>query len=330
MNPDGLIGIFADARTWRVITGIEYFARREKERIRLAKRTIRSWGLSLAAIFGVEYAIAYAFFATALQGVVPIVITPVLALIVPMSAFAFHLRTAHEKTKTRLRERLRAFVTVALLIIPIALSLGVALELAINSAGAGGGTSIGTIGGEELSSGAEEIGITDFILDLLTEIAPLLLLSLAASLAISFYIASFAFRAIEEALKFLAETPADRSSKVLAFTAWFRDLGDVHAYLLRQRNQAMRLIPNDLEAEFALVTSHKAKLILVAIRRGLAKHKPGPEGQDVFTIALDRKVELPPEITNAAEAVKRIDQVQDLLRPYAILTILRAANTREV
>jgi hypothetical protein len=327
MTKDDIIKSYAHPDTRRIINRIGYFARQERRLIERHRRGFWASSVGLAMIFIVEYAIAYAFIATALSGLDAVVTAPVLALIVPMAAFAFHLRTTHD-TETRLRDRLRAFVTVALLILPIALSLGLAVEVAGSVVSSGGGNAGGTIGGETIMVGAPETGIAESVLAFLRELAPLLLLVLAASLSISFYVASFLFRKVEKHYGFI-NLAENRTGVALDLVGRFQDGRQEFERLERDRARELRRIPTIPEEAFADELAVAVNKKVASMRKAVTKHRPGAEGRDVFTETLDRVSPLPWDITTLAEANERLNRIKDNLRPQAVVAALGAMPPKE-
>jgi len=327
MKNEDLVSKYADPGTRRIINGVAYYSRKERDQIRRHKRGLLRTSAILAGIFGYEYVVVLYFLIESLQGLDSLVMAPVLALIVPLAAFAFHLRTTHD-TETALRDRLRAFVTVALLILPIALSLGLALTLA-QSIVFGGTSSGATIGTETIALGAPETtGFAQGILDFLQEIAPLLMISLAASLAISFYVGAYLFRKIERHYLFLEGTQ-DRSPAILGLVANFQGGYQDFKRLERERALLVRHIPKFPEEGFADEVAFAINKKIASMRKGVAKHQPGIEGRNVFTDSLDPVAPPPLDITSYDEANARLIRIKDLLRSQAIVATLGAAPPKE-
>jgi len=327
MTNSSIITSYAHPETRRSINKIGYFARQERRLIKQHKRGFWQSSAGLALIFLLEYAIAYAFIATALTGLDTVVTAPVLALIVPVAALAFHLRITHD-TESRLRDRLKAFVTTALLILPIALSLGLAIEIAGSAVSSGGTGTGGTIGGETISLGAPDTGVAEGVLGVLREVAPLLLLVLAASLSISFYVASFLVRKVEQHYAFINDAE-DRTGPVLDLVGRFQDGRQDFERLERDRERELRRIPTIPEEAFAYEVAVAVNKKITSMRKGVAAHRPGAEGRDVFTETLDPISPLPWDITTLAEANKRLNQIKDNLRPHAVVAALGAMPPKE-
>jgi len=322
-----MIAKYAHPGTRRIMNKIGYYARQEYRLIRRHRRGLWQTSVGMAVIFVIEYAIGLAFITEALRGLDAVVTAPVLALIVPMAAFAFHLRTTHD-TKTRLKDRLRAFVTLALLILPVALSLGLAIEIAGSVVSSGGTGTGGTIGGETISLGAPDTGVAQGILDVLREMAPLLLLVLAASLSISFYVASFLFRRIEHHFAFISKTE-DRSAAALSLVGQFQDGRQEFERLERDRKRELQRIPDSPEERFADELAIAVNKKIAGMRRAVTMHRPGAEGRDVFTDALDPVTALPSDITGLEEAIERLNRIKDMLRPHAVVAALGAMPPKE-
>lgn len=327
MKHEDIIQKYADPGTRRVIRNTAFYARQERNQFRRHKRGLRRVSAFLAAIFGYEYIVVLYFLVDALQGLDTLVMAPVLALIVPLAAFAFHLRITHD-TPTTLRSRLRAFVTVALFVLPIALSLGLALTLAQSIVFGGGSSDGGTVGGTTVTLGAPDTGFAQGILDVLQELAPVLMLALAASLAISIYVGTFLFRKIEEHYLFL-EQRTDRSPVVLElvgnFQAGYRDFERVD----RKRAILLKNLPPIPEERFAEEVAFAVNGKIAQMRKDAAKHRPGAEGSNVFTESLEPVTPRPPEISTYQEATARLNRIKDNLRSHAIVATLGAAPPKE-
>jgi len=323
---ENIIGKYADPGTRRIINGVAYYSRQGRDQIKRHKRGLWRASAILAGIFGYEYIVVLFFLIESLQGLDTLVMAPVLALIVPLAAFAFHLRITHD-AQTGLRDRLRAFVTVALFILPIALSLGLALTLA-QSLVFGGTGSGATIGTETITLGAPQTGFTQGILDVLQEIAPLLMLALAASLPISFYVGTYLFRKIERHYLFL-EHIQDQSPVVLKLVGNFQQGYQDFKRLERERAILLRNISPVPEERFADEVAFAINTQIAAMRKGVAKHQPGVEGRNVFTDSLDPVAPLPLDITTHDEAIARLTRIKDLLRPQAIVAALGAAPPKD-
>lgn len=325
---NSIITKYAHPGTRRIMNKIGYYARQERRLIQRHRRGLWQTSAALAAIFIIEYAIALAFITEALRGLDAVVTAPVLALIVPMAAFAFHLRTTHD-TETRLRDRLRAFVTTALLILPVALSLGLAIEIAGSVVSSGSSGAGGTVGGQTISIGAPDTGVAQGILDVLREMAPLLLLVLAASLSISFYVASFLFKRIERHYGFVNETE-DRSPVVLDLVGQFQGGRQDFERLEQERVRELQRIPTSPEESFADELAIAVNKKIASMRKAVTMHRPGAEGRDVFTDSLDPVSPLPPDITTMEEAIERLNRIRDMLRPHAVVAALGAMPPKEV